>query len=531
MKTRTTPATTEPQTDGETVQPRRLVLRAKTALRGGLRLLPAALLLTTVVTAAPAAGATGCAPRSSNVIANGGTSRNETTLDISADGGTAVAERRRRRRQPGGRHLGSGRAGNGGEADADADGGTSTVGDVNSGNNRGNVLDVGSGGAQRSLRLRRRRQHHRQRRQQRQRDRHRHQRRRRHRRRQRRRRRRQRRGRSLGIAAAGNGGEADASADGGTVTIGDVNSGGNTGNDVDVDYQDPSRRRAACPAPLRAACQPLCPARRGRPPPPRPPRLFTVERSPANRIPPRPAGLRAPISSAIRGTMPPPISHRGTRFQIDRQSTIASCRIRGRGMGKPTKRRSYRPLTDKQQAAIAWGDPAESSATLADHLGRSRGTVDSMRRRIATLGAWGCPLRWTTCEACGKPLASRNTGDARRFHPACWAARRQTAVRIWTRERARRWWEEWSAEQRAQSLATLNERADRDYALTKRHASHHGAPWTAEDDAVLKERDADPMREVGLTLGRTAYAVRDRKIKLRRRGILPLASLTRQCSD
>jgi hypothetical protein len=236
MKTRMTPATTEPQTGREIALPRRFVLRTKTALRGGLRLLPAALLLTTVITTAPAAGATGCVPRSSNVIANGGNSRNVTNLDISADGGTALAD------ADGGDDnlalaiFGLANAGNGGEADASADGGTVIVGDVTSGNHRGNSLNVGSSG--RSS------------------------------------------GRSscggggntivnggnsvnetdidisadggtavadaeggdnnvavatVGIANAGNGGEADASADGGTVIIGDVNSGGNSGNDIDVD--------------------------------------------------------------------------------------------------------------------------------------------------------------------------------------------------------------------------------------------------------------------------------------------------------
>ena len=75
-------------------------------------------------------------------------------------------------------------------------------------------------------------------------------------------------------------------------------------------------------------------------------------------------------------------------------------------------------LTDEQQAAIAWADPAESSLALARRLGRHRETVATFRRRVAELGGWGCPLRWSTCEACGRPLASPLTPTAASIPPA-----------------------------------------------------------------------------------------------------------------
>jgi hypothetical protein len=147
MKYRTTQAGLEQRLGGlaelgAASHPRRFVLKTKSTLRSGLRLLPAALLLATVVTTAPAAGATGCTPSGSTVIASGGNSRNETNLDITADGGIAVAN------ADGGDDnvaiaiLGLAEAGNGGEADANANGGMIEIGDINSGNNTGNVLNV-----------------------------------------------------------------------------------------------------------------------------------------------------------------------------------------------------------------------------------------------------------------------------------------------------------------------------------------------------------------------------------------------------
>jgi hypothetical protein len=86
-----------------------------------------------------------------NVAVDGGTVTNETTIDISADGGTAVANA-----DGGDGNIavggtggiigdgGDAAAGNGGVASSEANGGTITVGDVNSGGNSGNTVIVGS---------------------------------------------------------------------------------------------------------------------------------------------------------------------------------------------------------------------------------------------------------------------------------------------------------------------------------------------------------------------------------------------------
>jgi hypothetical protein len=169
----------------------------------------------------------GTAPRtSSRVSINGGTSSNTTSLNLSADGGTALSD------ASGGDNnlvlaiLGGASASNGGTASSQANGGAIAIGDINSGNNTGNVIRVGnlsgnvqiSGGASTNSTsislsadggtalsdasggdgnvavglgaL----------------------------------------GNLTGNASAGNGGTADSSANGGAISIGDINSGGNTGN-------------------------------------------------------------------------------------------------------------------------------------------------------------------------------------------------------------------------------------------------------------------------------------------------------------
>jgi hypothetical protein len=86
-----------------------------------------------------------------NVAVDGGTVSNETTIDISADGGTAVssADGGDGNVAVGGNGgiIGDGgdaEAGNGGVASSEANGGTVTVGDINSGGNQGNTIIVGN---------------------------------------------------------------------------------------------------------------------------------------------------------------------------------------------------------------------------------------------------------------------------------------------------------------------------------------------------------------------------------------------------
>ncbi len=94
-----------------------------------------------------------CSYGARNVNVSGGTVTNETTVDLSADGGTAVSNAKGGNGHaaaggPGGTggDGGDAAAGNGGLAFAEANGGAITVGNINSGNNKGNTIVVGLGG-------------------------------------------------------------------------------------------------------------------------------------------------------------------------------------------------------------------------------------------------------------------------------------------------------------------------------------------------------------------------------------------------
>ena len=117
---------------------------SRARLLTALRVLPATMLLAGALSFAPDAGATGCHP--SNLNINGGVSRNTTNVTASADGGLAVSD------ASGGDNnlavgiLGRANAGNGGTANANANGGIIDLDDINSGNNRGNQIAVGNVG-------------------------------------------------------------------------------------------------------------------------------------------------------------------------------------------------------------------------------------------------------------------------------------------------------------------------------------------------------------------------------------------------
>jgi hypothetical protein len=126
----------------------RFILQSRPKVVAALRAVPVAMLLIGVATMAPSASATGCRS-AANIAVDGGTVRNETTVRLSADGGTAVSD------ASGGNNnvavggnggiLGDGGdalAGNGGVAIASANGGMIDLDDINSGNNSGNSIAV-----------------------------------------------------------------------------------------------------------------------------------------------------------------------------------------------------------------------------------------------------------------------------------------------------------------------------------------------------------------------------------------------------
>ena len=94
--------------------------------------------------------------RGGSVVIHGGTVSSSTTVDISANGGTAIADASGGNNNVaivagrGGDNDGDGvdiaAAGNGGTANASANGGAVVVGDINSGGNQGNTIVVGNTG-------------------------------------------------------------------------------------------------------------------------------------------------------------------------------------------------------------------------------------------------------------------------------------------------------------------------------------------------------------------------------------------------
>src|SRR5215207_3791475 len=128
----------------------RFILQKRSALLAGLRLVPVAAMLFGVASMAPDASATSCYQPAS-ISVNGGQVSNRTTVDLSADGGTATANANGGNNNTAtggaggaGGNGGNAAAGNGGEASAQANGGTISVGNINSGGNEGNRITVGS---------------------------------------------------------------------------------------------------------------------------------------------------------------------------------------------------------------------------------------------------------------------------------------------------------------------------------------------------------------------------------------------------
>src|SRR5829696_8117537 len=131
----------------------RFILQKRSALLAGLRLVPVAAMLLGLGSLAPDASATSCY-QPANIAVNGGQVSNRTTLDLSAEGGTATANANGGNNNTAtggaggaGGNGGNAAAGNGGKATAQANGGTITTGNINSGGNEGNVITVGSGSA------------------------------------------------------------------------------------------------------------------------------------------------------------------------------------------------------------------------------------------------------------------------------------------------------------------------------------------------------------------------------------------------
>lgn len=210
-------------------------------------------------------------------------------------------------------------------------------------------------------------------------------------------------------------------------------------------------------------------------------------------------------------------------------------------------RKVHTPLTDVQLATVAWADEEETTAALARRIDDAYFTVYQARQRVRRAGGWWCPLLLDSCAVCHQPLLTASE-NPRQVHVACHAAREARRarqyrseqrpyalstkyVRAWSerhpdqevarreREKASRRarWPSLPDDVRSEHLARAHEADARDYPVTRARATRSGATWTAEEDDSILARLDEPAREVALDLGRTLWAVRGRRVLLRRR--------------
>lgn len=204
--------------------------------------------------------------------------------------------------------------------------------------------------------------------------------------------------------------------------------------------------------------------------------------------------------------------------------------------------RTVTRLSDEELIYIVRVLSEQNTTQIARQLGRSYYTVRKAIQRIER--GWATRLTWTTCAVCGGPLCH---GPARRVvHPWCkrvrvaylarekrkrphtpstkyvadWRGRNPDAndrQREQEKKRAaekRR--QEWTAEQWKRSLTKAWAADQRDQEATLSHARRTGERWTAAEDEYILATLKVPAREVGKKLGRTLWAVRVRRVRLRR---------------
>jgi len=174
-------------------------------------------------------------------------------------------------------------------------------------------------------------------------------------------------------------------------------------------------------------------------------------------------------------------------------------------------------LTDAHLWAIVCADPTVSNRQLAAQLDAAGGTVTHARRRLRRHG-WTCPVSYTSCRYCCRPLTQRGRGRRRNiFHPDC----KPAAVRVRRRGADRRRWEALPVEDRRDRLARVRAFEDEYQEATKATARQRHARWTDADDAVLIARTDTPAPVLAAELGRTLYGVYRHRDRLRERELLP----------
>ena len=206
-------------------------------------------------------------------------------------------------------------------------------------------------------------------------------------------------------------------------------------------------------------------------------------------------------------------------------------------------------LSDEDLAVIATAlltEPRPTPTELARRLGRPYFTVAKAVQRLRGPAGWHCPLTEVMCAECGELLLI-SPQHPRTVHPACEPRRRAREARVaraegrrqpstpyvaaWRqrnpdrnaelreqeRARARERWPDLPPDQQRELLGRLHEADARDYELTAAQAGASGLRWSEEDDRYVLEHLDRPAREVALALNRTLWAVRTRRMWLKRR--------------
>ena len=193
----------------------------------------------------------------------------------------------------------------------------------------------------------------------------------------------------------------------------------------------------------------------------------------------------------------------------------------------------------------------QPAAQLACDLRLPYFTVAKAKQRLVRAGGWYCPLVPTTCTECGQPLLGP-AFPRRSAHVGCLSARRARYFRerraglrgnptpsvrstryvaAWRRRhpdrdrllrerdkaRRRELWPTLPPEVREGTLERAHAYDREAYAATLEAATTLGQRWTEDDDAHVLANLSAPAAEVAAALGRTLWAVRGRRVTLRRR--------------
>jgi hypothetical protein len=164
-------------------------------------------------------------------------------------------------------------------------------------------------------------------------------------------------------------------------------------------------------------------------------------------------------------------------------------------------------LTDLQIWYIL-NAPFASDEQLAATIGAKVSTVHNARWSLSRKG-WTCSVRYAACRHCGELATLRGASRTHAYHPQCRPLalteiqRQIDAERPATPERVARL-HQWQVDTQARTLA---------------QATSNGRRWSETEDAVVLELIDRPIEETCEELGRSLYAVAQRRVALRKQRI------------